>query len=113
MMRCTECGVAGAPETRFSLWLGTNTQDRFPLCNDCFKQPRLEFDAVDHPAHYTTHPSGVECIQITEHLNFCLGNAVKYLWRADLKGGTEDLRKAIWYISREIDRLEGRRDNRG
>ncbi len=62
---------------------------------------------VNHPKHYTTHPSGVECIQITEHMGFCLGNAVKYLWRADLKGDAiEDLRKARWYIDREIARRE-------
>lgn len=64
-------------------------------------------DAVEHPPHYTAHPSGVECIQITEHMNFCLGNAVKYVWRAGLKGeALEDLRKAIWYLEREIDRIE-------
>lgn len=62
-------------------------------------------DAVNHPAHYTSHPSGVECIQITEHMGFCLGNAVKYIWRADLKGNSiEDLKKAAWYIEREIER---------
>lgn len=66
---------------------------------------RANADMVNHPPHYTSHPSGVECIQITEHMNFCLGNAVKYIWRADLKGsGVEDLRKAAWYIEREIAR---------
>jgi hypothetical protein len=64
-------------------------------------------DNVNHPKHYTQHPSGVECIQITEHMNFCLGNAMKYIWRASLKNGTEDLYKAIWYINREIQRIEG------
>jgi hypothetical protein len=60
-------------------------------------------DPVNHPKHYTSHPSGVECIQITEHMGFNLGNALKYIWRADLKGHTiEDLRKARWYIEREI-----------
>lgn len=63
-------------------------------------------DNVDHPAHYTQHPSGVECIQITEHMNFCIGNAIKYLWRADLKNGLEDLQKARWYVNREIERRE-------
>ena len=63
-------------------------------------------DNVNHPRHYTTHPSGVECIQITEHMGFNLGNAVKYIWRADLKGKqVEDLRKAVWYINREIERI--------
>jgi len=62
-------------------------------------------DPVTHPKHYTDHPSGVECIVITEHMNFCLGNAVKYIWRADLKADAiEDLKKAAWYINREIER---------
>lgn len=60
-------------------------------------------DSVN-PPHYQAHPSGVECIQVTEHMGFCLGNAIKYLWRCDMKGGTEDLEKAVWYIQREIER---------
>ena len=65
-------------------------------------------DPVNHPPHYTAHPSGVECIEITEHYNFNVGNAIKYLWRAGLKteDATQDLRKAAWYINREIQRLE-------
>lgn len=64
-------------------------------------------DPVNHPAHYTGHPSGVECIQITEHMNFCRGNAVKYIWRAGEKGDVvQDLEKAIWYLQREISRLK-------
>ena len=52
-------------------------------------------DAVNHPKHYTDHPSGIECIQVTEHMGFCLGNAIKYIWRADLKNDAiEDLEKA-------------------
>jgi hypothetical protein len=62
-------------------------------------------DLVNHPPHYTAHPSGVECIQITETMNFCLGNAIKYIWRADLKhDAIEDLKKAVWYVNREIER---------
>ena len=62
-------------------------------------------DPVNHPKHYTEHPSGVECIQITEHMNFCLGNAVKYIWRAELKHDViEDIDKAIWYLQREKQR---------
>ena len=58
-----------------------------------------------NPRHYKSHPSGVECITVTEHFNFCLGNAVKYIWRAGLKGDAlEDLEKAKWYLEREIDR---------
>jgi len=63
-------------------------------------------DNVNHPEHYTQHPSGVECIQITEHMGFCVGNAIKYLWRHEQKGGVEDLKKARWYIDREIGRQE-------
>ena len=63
-------------------------------------------DNVNHPKHYNSHPSGVECIEITEHMTFCLGNAMKYIWRASLKGKeVEDLRKARWYIDREISRI--------
>ena len=62
-------------------------------------------DEVNHPSHYTAHPSGVECIQVTEHMGFNLGNAIKYVWRADLKGNAvQDLKKAAWYIEREIDK---------
>lgn len=65
-------------------------------------------DAVNHPPHYNSHPSGVECVTIAEHFNFNLGNALKYLWRAGLKGdAVEDLRKAAWYLAREIARLGG------
>ena len=66
-------------------------------------------EKVDHPPHYNAHPSGVECVVIAEHMGFNLGNALKYLWRAGLKGQTptdEDLRKAIWYIERERERLK-------
>jgi hypothetical protein len=72
------------------------------VCDKCKHE-----DAVDHPPHYTSHPSGVECIEVTEHMNFNLGNAIKYIWRADLKGkSVEDLNKAAWYINREIERIE-------
>lgn len=67
-------------------------------------------DPVDHPAHYTAYP--VEVIELTEHLSFCRGNAVKYLARAGKKEGAdelEDLRKAAWYVDREIARLEAER----
>ena len=69
----------------------------------------MAIEAVDHPPHYNTHPSGVECIDIVEHFTFNLGNAVKYVWRNGLKSSStavEDLKKARWYIEREIARLE-------
>lgn len=64
-----------------------------------------KFDPVNSPAHYTSHPSGIECIQIAEHMNFNLGNALKYIWRSGLKNDTiEDLKKAAWYVNREIEK---------
>lgn len=72
-------------------------------------------DNVNNPKHYTSHPSGVECIDIAEHHNFCIGNAMKYLWRAGLKSDAdksaqektvEDLEKAVWYIQREIKKIK-------
>ena len=66
-----------------------------------------EHDPVNHPKHYTSHPSGIECIEVTRHMNFNCGNAVKYLWRAGMKDATiQDLEKAAWYIRDEIKRLK-------
>ncbi|MFA5132664.1 MAG: DUF3310 domain-containing protein [Candidatus Paceibacterota bacterium] len=63
-------------------------------------------EKVNHPPHYNSHPSGVECITVVEHFNFNIGNAIKYLWRAGLKNNQlEDLQKAAWYVNREIERL--------
>ena len=64
-------------------------------------------EEVNHPKHYTSSASGIECIQVTEHMNFCLGNAIKYIWRAGLKSddAEKDLRKAIWYLERELKRM--------
>ena len=76
----------------------------------CYNEaaPDKALDSVNHPKHYTNHPSGIECIQITEHMNFNLGNALKYIWRADLKNDAiEDLQKAAWYINRELKRRGG------
>ena len=69
---------------------------------------KRKHDVINHPEHYTAHPSGIECITITEHMSFNVGNAMKYLWRAGLKSpdAIVDLRKAFWYVSREINRLE-------
>lgn len=74
-------------------------------------------DQVNHPKHYTSDPSGIECIDITRHRNFNIGNTIKYLWRAGLKEDkdrklidkqVEDLNKAVWYLVDEIHRLGGR-----
>ena len=68
---------------------------------------RKKVDLINSPPHYTSHPSGVECIDVTRHMNFNLGNAVKYIWRCDLKrDDVEDLKKAIWYLQDEITRRE-------
>lgn len=71
-------------------------------------KPPKRKERINHPSHYNEHPSGVECIDIAEHMGFCLGNALKYIWRAELKHESpiEDLKKAQWYIGREIKRLE-------
>lgn len=78
-------------------------------------------DVVEHPTHYTSHPSGIECIEITRHHNFPVGNAIKYLWRAGLKQEEgrdqvdkqiEDLRKAKQYIDFEIETLERQRGDK-
>lgn len=71
-------------------------------------------DLVNHPPHYTSDPSGVECITITRHRNFNIGNAFKYLWRNGLKDSPigarakqiQDLEKSIFYIQDEIKRLK-------
>ena len=64
-------------------------------------------DPVNHPKHYTSHPSGIECIVVAEHYGFNLGNVIKYLWRAEEKGAPlEDLKKARWYLEREIQKRE-------
>ena len=74
---------------------------------------------VQHPKHYNSHPSGIECIEIVRHHNFNIGNAIKYLWRAGLKHEEgisdtdkqiEDLRKALFYISDEIGRIKGKKE---
>ncbi|NCX56710.1 MAG: DUF3310 domain-containing protein [Burkholderiaceae bacterium] len=65
----------------------------------------MNHDPVNHPKHYTAHPSGIECIEITRHMGFNLGNAIKYIWRADLKeDAVQDLEKAIWYLMDEIEK---------
>ena len=63
--------------------------------------------SVHHPKHYNEHPSGIECLDVIRHMNFNLGNAVKYIWRCDLKeDAIEDLKKAIFYLEDEIERRQ-------
>ena len=67
-------------------------------------------DSVNHPKHYNSLASfcecgrRIECIAVVENMSFNVGNAVKYVWRADHKNGIEDLKKAAWYVNREIER---------
>lgn len=66
-------------------------------------------DLVNSPPHYNAY-KGLEVIDLTEQLNFNRGNVVKYVTRAGLKNPDtelEDLRKAAWYLQREIDRIQG------
>ncbi len=91
-------------------------------CEICDREPEPipsePASDVNHPSHYISSPSGIECIEIVEHLTFNVGNAVKYCWRAGLKTDNhatnyqdvlsatiKDLQKAEWYIRREIKRL--------
>jgi hypothetical protein len=69
---------------------------------------KAEDDEINRPSHYTWLPNGVEVIDITEIMGFSLGNVVKYVLRANHKHDDPltDLRKAAWYINREIERLE-------
>lgn len=84
--------------------------EKLRLTDDILKEMKCQKrckDMVNSPPHYTQHPSGIECIQVTEHMSFNVGNAVKYLWRCDLKGNAlEDLKKARFYVEREIKRRE-------
>ncbi|AFU62267.1 hypothetical protein AVV48_gp18 [Acinetobacter phage phiAC-1] len=83
-----------------------------PLLNDqCAEIEKVRQDSnVSNPKHYTSHPSGIECIEITRHHDFAIGNAIKYLWRAGLKDSDneiQDLEKAVWYIQDKIKQLRG------
>ena len=105
--------MSGRGDDRISMY-GDDEPQRLPRMNGPVRLADgtviVPHDPVDRPAHYTSHPSGIECIQITEHMSFCIGNAVKYLFRAGKKDGhskyIQDLRKSVWYINREIERFE-------
>lgn len=93
---CSECGGLGIYH--------------FPGCSELNKKPKLasKYDPVNHPSHYTSY-SGLEVIDLTEQMNFCRGNAVKYICRAGKKSKeteVQDLEKAIWYLNREIERIK-------
>ena len=85
---------------------------KLPICSaDCgrYMTAREVEDVVNHPKHYTSHPSGVECIDLVEHMTFCIAQVWKYTWRAGIKSKAthiQDLEKARWYLDREISRLK-------
>lgn len=97
-----ECGAAGGSHVANVVCV------RYAVAHgDKDYVPELASDLVNHPPHYKDHPSGVECITIAEGFNYNKGNAIKYLWRAGKKGdAVPDLKKARWYIDREIQRVE-------
>lgn len=69
-------------------------------------------DNINHPKHYTSFPAHcacgrrIECIDITRHMGFNIGNVIKYLWRYEDKNGIEDLKKAQWYLNDMIKEME-------
>ena len=74
----------------------------------------MNHDPVQNPKHYCSHPSGVECIEVARILEFDIGNAFKYVWRAGSKLDTiEDLKKALFYLNdasklKKFRRIKGR-----
>ncbi|MEG2271494.1 MAG: DUF3310 domain-containing protein [Acinetobacter sp.] len=98
---------------KWNAWLGYCGHKSFKVVWQRHTQPEeLPFidDEVNQPSHYTSHPSGIECIEITRHHDFAIGNAIKYLWRAGLKNSDneiQDLEKAAWYIQDKIKQLKG------
>lgn len=99
--RVEQCAIPGCP---MKMVLSSDK----PFDSSRFFKTPEEWDAVNKPKHYNSHPSGVQCIEITRHMNFNCGNAVKYIWRADLKADAiEDLEKAKWYLEDEIAKRKG------
>lgn len=112
-----DCGDAWRMTAKQVQEMGGETEASRVRCPSCHtglitwkvKEVSVKRDEVDHPSHYNQHPTGVECIEIVEHMPFNVGNAIKYLWRAGSKSAEThitDLEKAAWYCRREIERLE-------
>ena len=106
-------------KTHFAMGHSVSVIGDFLTCTTCGKSVDLGTidhinDSVNHPKHYNEHPSGVECIQITRHMTFNTGNAIKYIWRSGKKDSTkeiEDLQKAVFYLNDEIERLKSANAN--
>jgi hypothetical protein len=86
------------------VWFNLDRLEPAPTVSEC-----LTPDNVNHPAHY--NQGGIECIEAIKaatgsgFVKYCTGNVIKYLWRYDLKGGVEDLKKAAWYLDRAIKEM--------
>ena len=75
------------------------------------EKPQPKNDPVNHPSHYTDGKIEVIDFILDKQFNFCRGSAIKYICRAGKKDPSkeiEDLKKAAWYLNREIERLKGR-----
>ena len=106
-MNCSICQRTHERTGTYDNWF--TLADGRAICPACLPKPQeVPIHApVNHPKHYTSHPSGIECIQITRHMTFNIGNAIKYLWRCgDKDNQIQDLEKAVWYIKDEINRLK-------
>ena len=121
---CVNCALVGKSPCLRNFCTPCNRKDErnvyYKLVKQCEpkdmeQKAEIKVDNVNHPAHYNSHPSGIECIEIAHHHNFNIGNAIKYLWRTGLKSEkdmedadkqVEDLRKAIFYINDEIERIK-------
>ena len=110
--------MSGRGDDRISMYEPDDEPQRLPKMNGPVRLAGVaviaSHDSVNHPVHYASNGpscpncgSNIECITITERMGFCLGNAVKYIWRHKNKGNAlEDLKKARWYLDREIARME-------
>lgn len=109
LIRCVKCDCFCVTVERD---VPGSTSPKSKIIREAKKILDQKNDPVNHPSHYTAHPSGIECIEITRHENFNCGNAIKYIWRRNEKGNPiQDLKKAIFYIQDEIKRLEKEQSN--
>jgi hypothetical protein len=97
--------IASIPiEVRDSPGFPTLEQEKISIIGGAPKS----YETVNHPKHYNSHPSGIECIEIIRHFSFNIGAAIKHLWRLGTKPGAsalEDIEKAIWYLQDEANRI--------
>ena len=119
--KCSKCGVE-KEHKMFNVHPRT-ADGLYKMCRECHvkktisgkkKHPKPlkvkkenKKDIINRLKHDNLNPYDVERIGIIEHLNFCRGSAIKYIWRAGLKENEiDDLKKARWFIEREIKRIE-------